>query len=191
MTKNDKFLKEKFVKSYDKYHESIYRFLYFRVKSEQIAQDLTSETFTKAWDALGFGNIKYPDNERAYLYKIASNLLIDYYRSANKNREFLVGDQEIMAQLASTTGPPEGPVVDSPSTTIGERLDVGQNLDKVLSVLQDMSEISAEVITLKYVEDMSNAEIAQILGKSEGAIRTALSRAISELKIKLQNSNDK
>ena len=96
-----------------------------------------------------------------------------------------------MAQLASTTGPPEGPVVDSPSTTIGERLDVGQNLDKVLSVLQDMSEISAEVITLKYVEDMSNAEIAEVLDKSEGAIRTALSRAISELKIKLQNSNDK
>ena len=185
--KTHELLKEKFIKLYDKYHENIYRFLYFRVKDEETAQDLTSETFVKSWDFLSNAPDKYPDNPQAFLYRVARNLLTDYYRSATKNREFSIGDQTTIAQLASTnslgapttwgntTGVGATPVVE-------EELDMRQGLDKVLSALQDMSKISAEVITLKYVEDMTNSEIAEVLGKSEGAVRTAVHRALGELR---------
>lgn len=187
--KTHELLKEKFIKLYDKYHENIYRFLYFRVKNEETAQDLTSETFAKSWDFLSNAPTKYPDNPQAFLYRVARNLLTDYYRSAAKNREFSIGDQTTIAQLASTNSFDAPTTGVAPTPVVGEELDMRQNLDKVLSALQDMSEISAEVITLKYVEDMSNLEIAEVLGKSEGAVRTALSRAISELKTKLSTAD--
>jgi len=167
--------KDNFIKLYDKYHTGIYRFLRFKVKNNEIAQDLTQETFIKYWDYINNkGKSANLRNKRAFLYRIARNLLTDYYRSATKNKEFAVGDTQIVATLAD--------VQSYDLNTAETNLDIGKDMDKVLNVLQDMSELSAQVITLKYVEDMSNAEIAKILDKSEGAVRTAMSRAMKELK---------
>jgi len=62
-------------------------------------------------------------------------------------------------------------------------------MDSVFMMLQGLSELTVQAITLKYVEDMSNAEIAQILGKSEGAVRTIISRGLAELRNKLDTAD--
>lgn len=69
--------RRKFIKLYDKFHEPIYRFIYFRVSSRETAEDLASEVFIKGFNY--FKKIK-PQNPRAVLYKITRNLIIDYYR---------------------------------------------------------------------------------------------------------------
>ena len=183
MSKNNKKnIKKNFISLYDKYHESIYRFLRFRVSEDEIAQDLTSETFTKAWDSVATSDTQYPSNERAYLYKIANNLLIDYYRSAQKNREVNIDNADVFVQLASTQ-------TKDVEQSVGDRLDISKNMDSVFMMLQGLSELTVQAITLKYVEDMSNAEIAQILGKSEGAVRTIISRGLTELRNKLDTAD--
>ena len=184
MRKSNKNLKNKFIKLYDQYHAGIYRFLRMRVKNEETAQDLTSESFTKAWDALSSGSAPYPQNARAYLYKVAYNSLIDYYRSAIKNKEVQIENQDFLVHLASAqTGP-------STKEQVEKNIDISQDMDKIYLALQDMSDLSTDVITLKYIEDMSNSEIAGILDKSEGSVRTALSRAVQELKVKLSDADN-
>lgn len=179
MPRNSKNLKNKFIKLYDQHHAGIYRFLRMRVKDEETAQDLVSESFTKAWDVLSSNSVPYPQNPRAYLYKVARNSLIDYYRSAVKNREVQIENQDILVHLASTQ------TNQNNREQIEKNMDISQDMDKIYFVLQSMSDLSTEVITLKYVEDMSNSEIAEILDKSEGSVRTALSRALQELRKKL------
>ena len=180
MLRNNKNLQNKFITLYDQHHVGIYRFLRFRVKNEETAQDLASESFTKAWDALSSGSTPYPHNPRAYLYKVAHNSLIDYYRSAVKNREVQIENQDILIHLASVN------INSNTKEQIEKNMDISQDMDKIYLALQDMSDLSTELITLKYVEDMSNSEIAEILDKSEGSVRTALSRALQELRKKVQ-----
>src|SRR3989344_4969700 len=95
-------LKIKFMQLYDKYHSGIYRFLRVKVATNEMAQDLASEAFIKAWDYLSRNPEKYPDNERAYLYKTAYNCMADHYRSAQSNKEFSVGDEDLIEYLDNT-----------------------------------------------------------------------------------------
>lgn len=83
--------KRKFVKLYHEYHEPIYRFIYFRVRTSEIAEDITSDVFLNSFNY--FKKVK-PKNPRAVLYKIARNLIAGYYR---KNRDIKL-DLEIQAE---------------------------------------------------------------------------------------------
>src|SRR6056297_3032720 len=68
---------------YDKYKDDIYRFVYFKVSSEEKAHDLVNEAFLKIYDYLKKG--KDIRNFRAFLYKIARNIVIDFYRTRKEN----------------------------------------------------------------------------------------------------------
>ena len=71
-------LKETFSQIYDQWIEKIFRFVFLKVNSEEVAQDLTSETFTRCWEC--FKNGDKIDNPSAFLYQIARNLVVDFYR---------------------------------------------------------------------------------------------------------------
>ena len=173
--------KIRFIKLYDKYHADIYRFLRLKLPTNEVAQDLTSESFTKAWDAISSQRVQYPDNERAYLYKVARNTLIDYYRK--DKREISVDNEGVIdyldnkATLISATIP-------------NTALDLEKNMDMVYNALAKMSGYHADLVTLKYIQDLTNTEIAEVLDKSEGSVRTALSRAMKELKTKLSDADN-
>lgn len=166
---------KKFLQLYDAYFPNIYRFIRLKSPTEEIAQDVTSETFLKAWKALQEGGV-WPDNERAYLYKIASHCIADYYRGGK--REVLIGDEQMIDYFDQRTA-------DAPE--VGDTIDKNENIGKIYTALRTMSDVNANLVILKHVEDLSHAEIGQILGKSEGAVRTALSRAMEELREKLEN----
>jgi RNA polymerase sigma-70 factor (ECF subfamily) len=171
-------IKKKFIKLYDTQHAAVYRFLRLKVTSDETAQDLTSETFTKAWSAIVSDKKGYPQNDRAFLYRVARNILIDYYRSASRQKEFSMGSNAEAAQLASAPGV----YAEDAREQIITRLDLTQNMSGIYAALLRLPPETAEIIAMRYIEDLSNADIAEILNKTEGSVRTTLSRGLKQLK---------
>lgn len=147
---------------YDLYVDQIYRFIYYRVSQHQeTAEDLTSEVFAKALHALP----KFRDQGYAYstyLYQVARSVCADYYR---KHKE--VDDIE------------EVEVSDGSFA----RINIENATDSTFlwEKIAELPVTLQEMVRLRYIEDLSHEEIGKIVGKSPGAVRTALSRAIDQL----------
>jgi RNA polymerase sigma-70 factor, ECF subfamily len=148
---------------YNLYFDKIYRFIYYRVSHKEVAEDLTEELFIKA-----FRNLKTLEQTAAFdgwLYQIARNLVIDYYRSKKQ----MVPLEEIEHTLEYETN-----IVDIVNLQTEQTL--------LIKVMKDLTVEQQTVIKLKFFEDLDNATIAQIMGKQEGAIRVIQHRAIARLK---------
>jgi RNA polymerase sigma-70 factor (ECF subfamily) len=156
--------KKEFGKIYDKYINKIYRFVFVKVSSEEIAQDICSETFLKGWEAFK-GNTKI-DNPSAFLYQVARNLVIDHYRQKGK------------AQIVSTDSLP----IPDPRTGLEERIALNSDLDQIKASLVNLREDYQNVIIWRYLDDMSIPEVAKMMNKSEEATRVTLCRALKCLK---------
>ncbi len=168
-------LKKIFSKIYDQYVAKIYRFIFLKVNSKEIAQDLTSETFLKAWESFKKRtlNIEHRtiDNPKAFLYQIAKNLIIDYYREKGKVQ--LVSAQSL-------------PIVD-PRMNLEERAMINSDLELVKKAILNLKDEYQDAIIWYYLEGYSVSEIAKILDKSEPATRMLISRAIKNLRQEYKN----
>ena len=158
---------QQFLEFYDKFVTKIYRYVYFRVGSEQVAQDLTSEAFLKTWQYIKDG--KEIGNLSAMTYQVCRNLIADYFRNVADKLPISL-DNVADSDLA---------VADSDLITKAE---AGLSLDAIKSRLRLIKEEYQELIIWYYIDDFEIYEISQILGKSTGSVRTALSRAVKALK---------
>jgi len=116
---------------------------------------------------------KQIDNFRALLYKVARNLVIDFYRKSGK--ELAIFDEDQIKQLIDE------------SINLEEELVKKDDVRIVFSALSELSEDSRELILMRYAQDLSVKEIANVLGKNNGAIRVALHRATKQLKLVLKS----
>lgn len=164
-------LKKKFSKLYDKYIGKIYRFVFFKVNSQEIAEDLCSEIFTRFWKNMQKG-ARF-DNPQAFLYQIARNLVIDYYRQKSEPQISLADCKEITDQTVD----------------IKEAVASRSELEQIKATLANISDDYREIITLHYIEDYSAAEISKILDRPEGTIRVMIHRGLEELKNQLNQQN--
>lgn len=156
-----------FSEVYDQYIEQIYRFVFLKVSSEETAEDLTSEIFTRAWESMKGGtDIK---NCRAFLYQIARNRIIDHYREKGKN-------QIVSAEL--------GPIID-PRENLEERAIFNSDLGVVKKAITGLKDDYQNVIIWHYLDDLPIPEISKMLDKSEDATRVLLHRALKSLKSEL------
>lgn len=154
-----------FSKIYDSYVEKIYRFIFFKVSSKEIAEDLTSETFLRGWKT--FKNEKNNiENPPAFLYKIARNLVIDYYREKGK---FQVVSAENIALI-------------DPRTNLEEKMITNSDLEMVKKALFNLKDEYQEAIIWYYLDGLSVSEIAKLLDRTEPATRVLISRALKTLK---------
>lgn len=160
---------EAFGKIYDAYLPQIYRFVYFKVPSEEEAQDLSAETFVKLWNYLAEG--KAVANLQALIYQIARNLVMDYYRS--KPDRLMSLSEEVMQLPADEY---------KGLMAIERGLDVGA----VLKALRLLKDEYREAIILRYIDELSTGEIARVLGKNEGNARVLVHRALAALKSVLE-----
>ena len=150
---------------YRLYVRKIYNYFYYKTFELKEAEDLTSETFTKALRNLH--TFKKNSNFQAWLYKIAHNLLVDYYRK-------------------------QKPTVNIEQITLSYTEHHLQNLAKqeqellLQQKITQLSLLEQEVIYLKYQQTMSNKEIGKIIRKSEGAVKQIAHRAIAKLKERMQ-----
>lgn len=156
-------LERQFLDAYEAHADAIFRHCYFRVHDREEAQDLMQETFTRTWDYLAEG--KTVDNIRAFLYRIATNLIID--RSRKKSSHSLDELTEGGLQIADPQAHHQ----------VATTVDVHQAL-KILDQLPDEQRI---LVTMRYVEDMRPKDIARILGLSENVVSVRLHRALKTL----------
>jgi RNA polymerase sigma-70 factor, ECF subfamily len=157
--------KESFAVIYNHYVPQIYRFIFFRVSSKTIAEDLTHESFLSAWKSIGNYTQKNLSIS-SWLYRIARNKVIDHYRTKKNNTSIDTDDfnESILGFYEQ------------------EDLDIALDINHIKSLINLLKTEYKEVIIMKYIEDLSHKEIAKTLDKSEGAIRLIQHRAIKSLK---------
>jgi len=156
-------------KIYDKYVDKIYRFVVLKVKSQEIAEDLTSEVFLRGWQSFKEKKDKI-ENMQAFLYQIARNLLADHYRQSSK------------AQLVSVE---YAPITDS-SQDLEEKAFLRSDLEQVKAALVNINEDYREVIIWYYLDELKVSEIAKMLDKSEPTTRVLIHRALKALRNELK-----
>ena len=164
-------LQQIFSQIYDNNLDSVYRFIYFKVNSEEIAQDLCSDVFLRFWHTLKGKENKHKKekaikNPKAFLYQIARNLIVDYYRGKAK------------AQFVST----DDVSIADPRTDPEEEALIKSDVEQIKKLLFNLNEDYREVILLRYVEDLSISEISSILKKKESTVRVLLHRGLKALK---------
>jgi RNA polymerase sigma-70 factor (ECF subfamily) len=158
---------EAFAQLYDRYVDSIYRYLHYRVGTHALAEDLTSETFLRAlrrldtftWQGRDFG---------AWLATIARNLVIDHHKSSRFRLEVPTGDI-LDADHADEDGDVEKAAL--------RRLEDATLID----ALREIKPAQQECVVLRFLEGFSSAETARILGRSEGAVKQLQLRALRSL----------
>ena len=151
---------------YNKYRVKIYRFIYFKVSSEEKADDLTNDTFTKVFRYLRDG--QEIENFQAFLYKTARNLVIDFYRT-RKEEVSLENAKEIEADIDSS-----------------KEVDDKMKIETINKYLSNLSPEYIKVVQLHFFDELSFKEIAEITGDSEGSVRMRAHRGMSKLKKQLK-----
>lgn len=151
---------------YDQYVEKIYSYLYYRTRHRREAEDLCSRVFMKALNHIeNYEDRGYPFS--AWLYRIAHNLVVNWYRDMEKKREIPLVDQY----------PP--PAEDSKVES--RMVEFDQN-KRLMSIIKQMPADRQELIILKHVEGLSNKEIGQIMDRTEGAIKALYHRTLTALR---------
>jgi RNA polymerase sigma-70 factor, ECF subfamily len=153
---------EAFALIYDHYKERLYRFIFFRVGHKELAEDILSDTFVKAWQKLSL--INQTDSFNGWIYQVAKNNIIDYYRI----KRITLSIEEVTETVSDSESP-----VDQANLTIEQKI--------MLELVERLVEEQRLVIQYKFFEDLTNNEIAAIMGKSEGAIRVIQHRAVKKL----------
>ena len=161
--------KEEFTKIYTDYINKIYRFVYLKVETQEIAEDITSKVFMKAWQAYN-KKLTNIENINAFLYRIAQNSVIDHYRGKGRLQ---ISSSHDTIQLSDDR------------TNIYEKTVLNDDIEKMKSAIKDLKKEYQDVIILHYLEDMSVAEVAGVLGKSETNVRVMIHRGINALRKKL------
>jgi RNA polymerase sigma-70 factor, ECF subfamily len=162
---------------YGQYVDKIYRYIYFKVGQRAEAEDLTSQTFLKAWDAIGdYEWRNHPFG--AWLFRIAHNLVVDYHRARREN----ITLDNATPQLEHRASRDEV----RPERVLAEIL----TMERVRHAVGRLTEEQQQVLVLRFFEDLSTGEVAGIMGKRRGAIRGLQFRALSALRDLLYREQD-
>jgi RNA polymerase sigma-70 factor, ECF subfamily len=156
---------EAFGQLYDHYQGSVYRFVFYRTRSQTLAEDLTSETFLRAlrnmggfrWQGKDFG---------AWLMTIARNLCTDHFKAGRTRLELTTED---MGVHDDATEGPENAVL------------AGFTHEVLLDGLRQLSDEQRDCLIMRFLQGLSIAETAQVLGRSEGAVKQLQLRAVRNL----------
>jgi RNA polymerase sigma-70 factor (ECF subfamily) len=156
---------EAFGQLYDHYQGSVYRFVFYRTRSQVVAEDLTSETFLRAlrnmsgfrWQGKDFG---------AWLMTIARNLCTDHFKAGRTRLEQSTDD---MGVHDDATEGPENAVL------------AGLTNQMLLDGLRQLSDEQRDCLIMRFLQGLSIAETADVLGRSEGAVKQLQMRGVRNL----------
>lgn len=169
-----------FAQVYDAYSEAVYRFIYLKVPTVQDAEDLTAETFLKVWH---YVKDNKKDNKRvrqlqAFIYQVARNVVIDFYRRRGHVHLESIDDADIV-------------IADRVDLTLEEKMALKGEMESVEHALRQLKDSYREVIVLHYLNELSLKEIARVIGKNPGATRVLLHRALKAVKEILKTTKEK
>lgn len=162
--------KNEFLQSYEKFADDIFRHCFFRVRDRDQAVDLMQDTFAKTWQYISDGNVV--DDLHAFLYRVANNLIIDYYR---KKKSFsLEASEEDSGKILAINEDENVTVINVSDGSIA------------FEALGELEEMYRQVIVMRFVDGLSPKEIAEIIGESQNNVSVRLNRAIKQLRDILQ-----
>ena len=159
----------RFGQLYDRYVDRIYSYIYHRVGNVHDAEDLTSRTFYRALSHVQ----GYEDRGiafSAWLYRIAHNLVANWHR--DRKRRPVVALEELVTR---STGEPH------PESAA----ELGDDSRLLHEAMKSLDSSRQELLVLKFAEGLSNAQIGQIMGRSEGAIKSLYHRTLLQLRREL------
>ncbi|MGV2436678.1 MAG UNVERIFIED_CONTAM: sigma-70 family RNA polymerase sigma factor [Anaerolineae bacterium] len=161
--------KDAFGELYERYVDKIYRYIYYRVGNSEDAEDLTSRVFFRA-----MAHVEHYEDRglpfQAWLYRIAHNLVANHHRDKER-RKVIPLNEYIANQLFSSD--PEHKTVEK------------QESERLKAVVHQLPEERQQLLLLKFVHHLSNAEIGEIMGKTEGAIKSLYHRTLLVLRDQL------
>jgi RNA polymerase sigma-70 factor (ECF subfamily) len=161
--------KEAFGRLYERYVEKIYNYVYYRTSNERDAEDLTARVFFRALQHID----SYEDRGHpfsAWLYRIAHNLVANWHRDNSRHPVYSVDD---FSRWRATSNGPEA---------AAELMD---DREALLSAFRRLPADRQELLILKFVEQLTNAEIGAIMDRSEGAIKSLYYRTLQDLRTEL------
>jgi RNA polymerase sigma-70 factor (TIGR02952 family) len=156
---------EAFGMLYDRYVDSVFRFIYYRVNDRALAEDFTSETFVRALRRIG--TITYQGRDiGAWFVTIARNIVLDHVKSARHRLETPTGETVEGPEHAQST---EAAVLESLAS------------EQLMGAVQQLGDEQRECVMLRFMQGLSVSETAAVMGKNDGAIKALQHRAVRKL----------
>lgn len=155
---------EDFSAAYNEYKDAIFRHCYFHTFDRELAKDLLQETFVKTWEYIVAGN--KVENLRAFLYKVATNLVIN---AARKKKE------QSLEALQEQGFDPAGD-----GDSFASRDPIAET--RVMNVLGKIEEPYRSAVTMRFIEGLSPAEIANVTGENANAVSVRINRGLKQLR---------
>ncbi len=158
---------------YERYVERIFNYIYYRTGNMDDAEDLTARVFQRAMNHI----VNYTDRGvpfSAWLYRIAHNLVANWHRDRARRQEIPITETPILARDPH----PEASLVHN------------QEQEALLKLIRDLPSERQTLLILKFVEHLSNAEIGEIMGRSEGAVKSLYHRTLTALREQVEETGD-
>ncbi len=153
---------------YERYVGAIYRYVYYRVGNIEDAEDLTARVFMRA--------LKHVHNYHdrgvpfsAWLYRIAHNVVANFHRDNRRHPSVPLDDAQMELH-------------DVHHDDADSKIDVDWQRDRLIRAIRLLPEDRQQLVVLKFVEQMQNAEIGQIMNRSEGAVKSLYHRTLAQLR---------
>lgn len=149
---------------YEEYYDRIVRYIFVRINDQNEAENLGGDVFLKALQSLD-SYWGHSEQMRAWLFKIAHNLVVDYLRRISKRKAVSLNHVEIRDRVG-----------------IEEAVEVKMKVERLSKALKQLTPAQREVIGLRFFSGLSSAEVGKTLGKNSGAIREMQRAAVETLR---------
>ena len=153
-----------FLKAFDDYADALFKHCFFRVSDREAAKDLVQESFTRAWDHLARG--KEVRDYRAFLYRIANNLIVDFYRKKKAVSLENISDAEKNTLFYDER----------------REREIEDDARRVLLEIRKLPEDYQNAVTMRYIDGLTPKEIAVLTGESENVVSVRVHRGVEKLR---------
>lgn len=156
-------LDEEFIIAYEKYSDAIFRYCFYRVYEREKAKDLVQEVYMKTWQYLSKGN--EVENIRAFLYRVARNLIIDGSRKKKESSLDEMHESGFDAKFDDR-----------------RQKEIEIDMKMAIEVIKNLDEKYREVLLLRYVDGFSPKEISSMIDETENAVSVRIHRGMKQLR---------
>lgn len=156
-------LEQAFLDSYEQFGDAIYRHCFYRIHSKEKAEDLVQEAYTRTWKYMAVNGA--PDNMRAFLYRVANNLVIDEVRKTRPTT-----DIDYLSSIGQ-----------EPGKDLRERLVDFLDGQEAIEKMKELSHEDRQVLTMRYVDGLKPKEIAHIINETQNVVSVRITRAKKRL----------
>ncbi len=159
---------------YERHITAIYRYVYYRVGNMEDAEDLTARVFTRALKHIhNYNDRGLPFT--AWLYRIAHNVVANFHRDNKRHPSVPLDEMEIHPEIAQ----------DNHADATDIRIDSERERRRLIEAIHRLPEERQQLVVLKFVQQLQNVEIGQIMNRSEGAIKSLYHRTLAQLRQRL------